>query len=96
MIYEQVERNELILRDTLAIDRTRLANQRTLLAFVRTGLYLIVTALAIFEFTHAGTRSWPAWILIVVGGAVIVGGFLNYLYMRHKIERSYNAQGERV
>jgi len=32
--YEQFSRSELILRDHLAIDRTRLANDRTLLAFV--------------------------------------------------------------
>ena len=96
MIYDHVERNELILRDTLAIDRTRLANQRTLLSFVRTGLYLIVTALAIFQFTHAGTQSWPAWVLIIVGTAVIIGGFINYSYMHRKIERSYSGQGEQV
>ena len=40
MIDEQFTAEELILRDHLALDRTRLANERTLLAYLRTALML--------------------------------------------------------
>lgn len=33
---------DLILREHLAIERTRLANETTLLAYIRTGLYFLV------------------------------------------------------
>jgi putative membrane protein len=40
MPYQRFENKELILRDELAIDRTRLANERTYLAYLRTALAL--------------------------------------------------------
>lgn len=40
MPYKRFEHQELILRDELAIDRTRLANERTFLSYVRTSLAL--------------------------------------------------------
>ena len=82
-------KEELILRDTLAIDRTRLANQRTLLSFIRTGLYLIVTALGIFQFSKTGNYDWTAWTLDVLGGITVIVGIVNYLYMHKKVERAY-------
>ena len=39
---EFYSREELILRDHLALDRTRLANERTLLSYLRTALMLMV------------------------------------------------------
>ncbi len=33
---------KLILRDHLALERTRLANERTLLTYIRSALYLII------------------------------------------------------
>jgi putative membrane protein len=83
-------KEELILRDTLAIDRTRLANQRTLLSFIRTGLYLIVTALGIYQFSHTSRFYWTVWILAVLGGMTIVIGITNYLLMRKKVQKAYS------
>ena len=64
----------LILRDHLALDRTRLANERTLLAYIRTAFMLLVagaTALKFFAETPAVVIT--AWLFIVLG--VIVAGF---------------------
>lgn len=33
---------DLVLREYLAIERTKLANETTLLAYIRTGLYFLV------------------------------------------------------
>lgn len=84
------EKLDLILRDTLAIERTRLANQRTFLAFFRTGLALVVTALAIFEFKH--DDIWyirVAYGLAIFGGIVIIAGIINYFIIRHRIINNY-------
>ena len=60
--------NEIILRDILAIDRTRLANQRTLLAYIRTGLYFIATAVGIaFLRKNDILYGWKEWSLTVFG-----------------------------
>lgn len=76
---------DLILRDKLALDRTRMANQRTFLAFVRTGMYFIVTALAVFHLEEKTRFGWFEWSLFVIGGAAILGGVLSYFVMRKKV-----------
>ncbi len=80
----------MILRDTLAVDRTRLANQRTLLSFFRTGLSLVVTALAIFEFKQ-DDRIYllSGWGLIGLGISVILLGFISYFITKRRIAQSY-------
>lgn len=35
-MYDNVDKDKLIIRDYLALDRTKLANSRTLLAYIRT------------------------------------------------------------
>ncbi|MFN7116662.1 MAG: YidH family protein [Saprospiraceae bacterium] len=86
---ENQEKLDLILRDTLAIERTRLANERTLLAFFRTGLSLIVTALAIFEFKEDPWYMRSAWGLIILGAAVIIFGVISYIITKRRIANSY-------
>jgi putative membrane protein len=39
----------LILRDVLAIDRTRMANERTLLAWLRTALMMLVSGITLIK-----------------------------------------------
>ena len=84
------KKDKLILRDTLAIDRTKLANQRTLLSYSRTGFSFIVTALAIFEFSKDGTwTDIGAWALIILGVVVMIIGFITYVKMRRGIDKCY-------
>ncbi|MDD4605618.1 MAG: DUF202 domain-containing protein, partial [Dysgonamonadaceae bacterium] len=40
---------EIILRDYLALERTRLANERTLFSYIRTALYLTLGGIAFME-----------------------------------------------
>ena len=86
---EQEAHPEIILRDFLAIDRTRLANQRTLLSFLRTGLYLCVTALAVWKVEFLQELSFLMGILLIAAGITMVIGIVNYILMRRKIERHY-------
>lgn len=68
----------MLLRDCLALDRTRLANERTLLAYVRTAFMLVVagaTALKLFVDTPGVVIT--AWALIVSGFVGLAfGGFV--------------------
>jgi len=41
--------DELILRDHLALVRTRLANERTLLSYIRSALYLLIGGIALLQ-----------------------------------------------
>ena len=80
--------DELILRDHLALDRTRLANERTLLAYVRTAFMLAAagaTALKLFVETTAVVIT--AWIFIALGAFVVLFGTWRFVSMRRAINR---------
>ena len=48
---------DLILRDFLAVERTKLANQRTLLSMLRTGLYFAIVGLSLMSFKQVEMGS---------------------------------------
>ena len=55
-IFETKE--SIILRDYLALERTKLANERTLLAFTRTSLYMILGGIAFLQLEDLKMISW--------------------------------------
>ncbi len=52
--YSKFNRDDLILRDELAIDRTLLANERTLLAYLRSAVALLIAGVSIIHFSQGG------------------------------------------
>jgi putative membrane protein len=60
---------QLILRDVLAIDRTRLANERTLLSWIRTALMLLVSGVTLLKLFKG------ILVMEVIGAALIPAGF---------------------
>ncbi|MBR9923184.1 MAG: DUF202 domain-containing protein [Bacteroidetes bacterium] len=87
MSKRETENKDLILRDRLAIDRTRMANQRTLLSFIRTGIYFAATALAIFHLEKRSHFTFIEWTLCSIGVFLALTGIINYLFMRRKIRK---------
>ena len=68
---------ELILRDHLALDRTRLANERTLLAYLRTSLMLLVAGATAVKFVgESPSVVITGWVFIGLGVVVGVIGSL--------------------
>jgi putative membrane protein len=68
-VYSKFGRDDLILRDELAIDRTLLANERTLLAYLRSGVALLIAGVSIIHFSE---QDW-FW---AIGVGCIPCGFL--------------------
>ncbi|HMP76340.1 MAG TPA: DUF202 domain-containing protein [Kiritimatiellia bacterium] len=52
--YARFEKEDLILRDELAVDRTLLANERTLLAYLRSAVALVIAGVSIVHFAPEG------------------------------------------
>jgi putative membrane protein len=88
MNQEELLVEELILRDHLALDRTRLANERTLLAYLRTALMLAVAG-ATAEKVMGGSTTVvvTGWLFIGLGGLVGLLGTWRFLVMQKKINR---------
>ena len=59
MSYRDFNEDELILRDHLALDRTRLAIERTFLAYVRTAIMVAVSGVTLIKLFP---DSWSAQI----------------------------------
>ncbi|MFQ5745324.1 MAG: DUF202 domain-containing protein [Acidobacteriota bacterium] len=85
--YDSVSRDDLILRDVLARDRTILANERTFLAYVRTVLTLVVGGASFIHFFD--------WAWVVITGSIMVAispfligfGLWRYLLVRRDMQR---------
>ncbi len=85
--YAKFEKDELILRDELAIDRTLLANERTLLAYLRSGVALLIAGASIIHLTSGGW-FWCVGIACIPFG-IITGiiGITRYRGMNRDITR---------
>jgi putative membrane protein len=83
---EQFTVEELILRDHLALDRTKLANERTLLAYVRTSLMMVAAGATAVKLMDGGPSIvFTGWTFIVFGALVGVFGTWRFIAMKQKI-----------
>ena len=75
-------------RDTLALERTRMANERTFLAYIRTGLSLLAAAAVLFQF-FSKINSYVAtvWVLVVLGVLVLVIALLRFYKVKAELNR---------
>lgn len=79
---------DLILREYLAIERTRLANETTLLAFIRTGLYFLVAGSTLGELVHTEFWRITGPLLIGIGLLIVLAGILRFVKVRKAIAQS--------
>ncbi len=80
-------KDELILRDFLALDRTVLANERTFLAWFRTAISMIAGGLAVVKFSNETLFLLGGIFLIVVGGVIGFIGIVRYIRIRQRLEK---------
>ena len=86
---EFVNREEIILRDHLALERTRLANERTLMSYLRTALYLILGALAFLQLKEFQEIRWIGIVFIPLSFLVVILGFYRYAHLRKQLKEYY-------
>lgn len=73
---------KIILRDYLALERTRLANERTLFSYVRISLYLLTVGLGIFEIESIRHLRMMAWICVAISVVLFVFGIYKYYRLK--------------
>lgn len=77
-------KDEMILRDYLAYDRTRLALTRTFLSIARTALGLLASGAGLVILQENRTLIVLGYVLIAVAAAVMAFGILYwYRYKKH-------------
>lgn len=79
---------DLVLREFLAIERTKLANERTLLTYIRTGLYFLVAGSTLGYVIDSAFWNTMGFPLIVVGLLIAALGGIRFVRVSRKIAES--------
>ncbi len=79
--YKEFLTHQFILRDHLAIDRTRLANESTFLAYIRTGLAVAAAGATLMHFSDISFYNF-------IGGGLLFIGFLIFLFGTNRYNRT--------
>jgi putative membrane protein len=85
LLYSRFDKDDLILRDEQAIDRTLLANERTLLAYLRSGITLLIAGVSIMHFSEIGWFWSIGFVCIPAGIITIIIGVVRYRRMNRSI-----------
>lgn len=93
-MHEFKNQEKIILRDYLALERTRLANERTLFSYIRTSLYLLTVGMGILEIKSIEHLRSVAWICLVVSIILFVIGVYRYYQLKKYLNTySYKESG---
>jgi putative membrane protein len=93
--YERFLKEELILRDELAIDRTLLANERTLMAYVRLAITMVIAGVSIIHFAMENWFETIGFLCVPVGIAAGILGWIRYQRMDLEIREIRNRSRKR-
>ncbi len=85
---------EIILRDYLALERTRLANERTLFSYIRTALYLTLGGIAFMEMEDFKSIKWLAPICFILSVVILLTGIIKYFLMKRRLKKFYATSHE--
>jgi len=86
MKYYNTNYNNIILRDYLAIDRTKLANERTFLAFCRTSVGFFGAGAGSIKFLNEPVFSFIGWSLIFLSPFILVWGIWRYFVVKKRMD----------
>lgn len=82
-------KDEIILRDYLALERTKLANERTLLAYSRTSLYMLLGGIAFLQMQDFSKIRWIAYVVLSSSIVIFVVGMYRYFQIKYRLDSYY-------
>jgi|SRR5690554_5992248 len=77
---------EKLIREHLALERTKLANERTLLSYIRASLYLLIGGLALIQIREYQHINWIGYLALVCCIIFIVIGITRYVMLNRKLK----------
>lgn len=80
---------KVILRDYLAIERTRLANERTFLSYIRSSLYLLIGSIAFFQLKDFPNFKYLALVSLVFSGVFFIIGVFRFRLLKKSLKQLY-------
>jgi len=85
-----VQKEPIIMRDYLALERTRLANERTLMAYVRTALYLLLGGIAFLQMQDFEHIRWFGLVIIILSFLMALFGLIRFFAINEGLNQYYN------
>lgn len=79
----------IILRDFLAMERTRLANERTLLAYISSFLYLLLGGIAFLQLEGFDNIKWFGYVALAMSVVFLVLGIFRFFQLRSSLKDFY-------
>lgn len=80
---------EVILRDYLAIERTRLANERTLLSYIRSSLYLLLGGIAFIQLKNFPDFEYLGITALAFSAIFFVIGIYRFTLLKKSLKKLY-------
>jgi len=84
-----MKNSELSLTDTLALDRTRLANERTFLAYFRTFIVFLSSGFAILKIEVLEDIALLGYVLLTIAPILLIIGTTRFFYVKKSIKKYY-------
>lgn len=83
-------REEIILRDYLAMERTKLANERTLLSYIRSSLYLLLGGIAIIQLEGFESIKFIGYISLGLTILLVIIGIYRFQKLNRQLKNYYS------
>lgn len=87
-------KDKIILRDYLALERTKLANERTFMAYLRTSLYMVLGGIAFIQMEDFKEIPWAGYTALGISLVLILVGLYRYLQIRYRLKTYYDSESE--
>ena len=84
-------RERIILRDFLALERTSLANERTLFSYIRISIYLVIGGIAFLKIEDLEPISWTGYISFGLSIFLLIYGVIRYRILRNRLQQFYGS-----
>lgn len=82
-------KEEMILRDHLAMQRTKLANERTLLSYIRSSLYLLLGGIAFLGMKDFDEIRYMGYLSLFLSGILLVIGIFRFIQLKKHLTKMY-------
>ena len=80
---------KIILRDFLALQRTRLANERTFLSYNKFSLYLVTAGVALVRIDNLRPFRMLGYVALGASGLVFLTGLVRFFFLRRQLKKFY-------
>lgn len=80
---------QIIVRDYLAIERTRLANERTLMSYIRSSLYLILGGIAFLKLEGFSNIKYLGLLSLLLSVIFLIIGVYRFMLLKKSLNKLY-------